>query len=251
MPSNVKTCEDFREALIEAAAAGSEPTRELCLHLDACASCGAAFAEERQLFSAIDTGLRAAANADVPPSLLPRVRAELNARPVPRFSWVTASAAMAAVAAIVLAIILVRGMGRGAAEPNPKAVSVARNDVLVETKPSSARSALSSSAQPVRQARTRSVKISSAAKREGLAVLVPASQKRAMQVLLASVRQRKFDGSILLAEKPGRDLEELQVSPLDVSPIEVKPLADVGTEPASQNEKTSVKALENFKRSVP
>src|SRR5277367_1821229 len=71
-------CENYREALTEAAAADAVPSGELRSHLDACASCRTAFTEEQQLFAAIDTGLRASANSDVPATFLPRVRANLE-----------------------------------------------------------------------------------------------------------------------------------------------------------------------------
>ena len=71
-------CENHREALTEAAATGSAPSRKVRSHLDICASCREAFTEEQQLFAAIDTGLRARASTDVPPTFLPRVRASLE-----------------------------------------------------------------------------------------------------------------------------------------------------------------------------
>ena len=79
-------CENYREALTEAAAADAVPSGELRSHLDACASCRVAFTEEQQLFAAIDTGVRASANAEVPASLLPRVRVQLNEQSVPERS---------------------------------------------------------------------------------------------------------------------------------------------------------------------
>ena len=102
-------CENYREALIEAAATGAAPSRELRLHMDACASCSAAFAEELQLFVAIDSGVRATANSEVPASLLPRVRARLNEHPATRRFWIPAWAAVAAVAALVFAASIASG----------------------------------------------------------------------------------------------------------------------------------------------
>jgi hypothetical protein len=60
-----------------------------------------------------------------------------------------------------------------------------------------------------------------------------------MEALLASIQAGKVDGEVLLAEKPEKSLEELQVSPLDFSLIEVKPLGAAGTELPSQNEETN------------
>ena len=80
-------CEHYKEALIEAAASGAEPHGDLRAHLDGCAGCRAAFEQEQALFASIDDGLRVTANADVPASLLPRVRAQLSGQSVARGSW--------------------------------------------------------------------------------------------------------------------------------------------------------------------
>jgi anti-sigma factor RsiW len=239
MPSKIKTCDDYREALIEAAASGAEPSRELRLHMNACSSCQAMFAQERQLFADIDTGLRSEANAEVPASLLPRVRLELSARSVRRFSWVPSVAAMAAVAAAVLAVVFIRGAWRGMAELNQQTISVARKDVAVPTHPSLSVRTPESNELPAGQIRTRRVKASPRAKSEEPTVLVPLEQKRAMEILLASLQRGKVAGEVLLAEEPEKPLEELKVAPLDLAPIEVKPLADVSEESAPQSEKTN------------
>ena len=77
-------CEPFQDALIEAAASGEEPRGELRAHLKDCAACQAVFDREQSLFARIDSGMRAVANAEVPPSLLPRVRARLDEVAAPR-----------------------------------------------------------------------------------------------------------------------------------------------------------------------
>jgi|HubBroStandDraft_6_1064221.scaffolds.fasta_scaffold02956_5 hypothetical protein len=238
MPSKMKTCEDYRTALRDAAAAAVQPSLELRSHLDACASCRSVFTQELQLFAAIDTGVRLTAYAEVPVSLLPRVRVHLNERSAPRFAWVSAGAAMAAVAAVVLVVVFVRSMGRGAVESNPPAVSVARNDAPIEKEHSSPGSSFKQNDPRDRPPQLRAAKSASTEQSEQVAVLVPAGQQRAMEVLLANVRQGKIDGEGLFVEHPETALQELQVAPLVVSPIEVKPLADVSAESASQNEKT-------------
>ncbi|MGB7284866.1 MAG: hypothetical protein WBE13_21570 [Candidatus Acidiferrum sp.] len=99
-------CENYREALIDAAAANSAPTRELRSHLDACASCRAAFAEEQQLFAAIDTSLLTVAHAEVPASFLPRVGAHIEeALASPRRRRPSLILAVAGAAAVVAVFI--------------------------------------------------------------------------------------------------------------------------------------------------
>jgi hypothetical protein len=240
MPSKMKTCEDYRAALTDAAAAAVEPSLELRSHLDACASCRAAFAEEAQLFAAIDLGVGTAANAEVPVSLLPRVRVQLNEQRVPHRAWVPAGAVMAAAVAIVAVLVFFHYFGHDAAGPNPQVNSVAHNVSPAEIQSIPPTPApYERSAPPAKNKAVRSVSTQPALRVEEVAVLIPAGQKRAMEALLASVQAGKVDGEVLLAEKPEKSLEELQISPLDFSPIEMKPLATAGTELPSQNEETN------------
>jgi anti-sigma factor RsiW len=67
-------CESYRQALSTAVAAGEPLPREVARHLAGCNACSAAFVAEKALFAAIDGSLYAAANADLPASLVPGVR---------------------------------------------------------------------------------------------------------------------------------------------------------------------------------
>jgi len=233
------SCENYREALTEAAATNAGLSGELHSHLDACPVCSAAFAEERQLFAAVDTGLRANANAEVPALLLPRVRAKLNELSVPRRWWIPAYAAAAAAAALVIGIVFVRGVGRGTAEQGPRMTAAARGVVPPETKTfPPAVPHVETSAPPTKGKLRRPLRIAPVAPVEEVAVLIPAGQKQAIDALLTSVQHGEVMAEVLRAEKPEIPLAELKVSPLAISPIEIKPLEDESAEPASPNEKT-------------
>jgi hypothetical protein len=231
-------CENYREALIEAAAVDSAPSRELHLHLDACASCREAFREERQLFAAMDGGLRVTANAEVPASLLPRVRAELNQRHVPRRSWLSAGAAMAAAVALIAVIVFVRGFGHGTVPTNASVNLLAHRVSPAEIQPDPpVVAAIEATSPPAKNKTVWSAKTAPIVQAEEAAVVVPASEKQAMDALLAGVRQGQVKADVLLAENSEKALEDLQISPLAISPIAMKPLADIGADsPASQNE---------------
>jgi hypothetical protein len=100
-------CDAYSKSLTEAAAAGRELTPALQQHLSVCESCCNAFAEEQSLFAAIDAGLHAAANAEVPATLIPRVHVALNSEAVPqsrefKFLWGFTGAAVTA--AVVLGL---------------------------------------------------------------------------------------------------------------------------------------------------
>jgi hypothetical protein len=231
-------CENYRGALIEAAATDAVPLRELRSHLDACQSCRTVFTEERELLAAIDAGVRTTANVEVPASLLPRVRAKLNELSVPRRSWIPASA-IAAAAALVIGIVFVRGAGRDKVEHNLQMGATAGNVVSPETKTFPAAAPIVETSAPAsRDKRQRNIRTAPAAPVEQVAVLVPAGQKKAMDAFLASVRHGKAMADVLVAEKPEIPLQELELSPLAISPIEIKPLVDVSAEPVPPNEKT-------------
>ena len=99
-------CEHDKHALIEVAASGATLQGELRPHLGECASCRSTFDEERSLFSAIDSGLHASANAEVPSSLLPRVRAQLDEVVAPRFRWLQPLVFGSASVALAFAVFL-------------------------------------------------------------------------------------------------------------------------------------------------
>lgn len=234
-------CENYREALIDAATAGSAPSRELRSHLDACASCRAAFTEEQQLFAAIDTGLRATSNAEVPASLLPRVRAQLSEQPFSHRSWIPAFAGAGIAAALVFAFVLARKSARVGLEPNPPTVSAVHDVSPVRNQPiTSAAAPLEIARTPRKHAGVGTVNTAPAVDAAGVEaeVLIPEGQKAALDVLIARLRKGEVQGDALLAENPEKPLETLEVSPLDITPIEIKPLPDLGMKSTAPDEKT-------------
>jgi hypothetical protein len=240
MPSKIKTCADYREGLMDAAASVTELPLELRSHLDACASCAGAFAQERQLFAAMDSGLRVSANAEVPASLLPRVRAELNERVAPRRSWIPAAAAGLATAAVVVAIVFVQGVGeRKVVEPQVTVSAAAQTVQPTEIQPAGVKTTPLQNGGVDAAIHVRRSKAPTNSRTEEVAVLIPSGQKRAMDVLLVSLQQGSAAREGLLAVSLEKPLEELHVAPLDVSPIEVKPLEDIGVESGSKSEKTN------------
>jgi hypothetical protein len=112
-------CQHYKDALIESAASGAAPQRDLRAHLAGCVDCRAAFEEEHSLFASIDAGLRVTANADVPVSLLPRVRARLDEESAPRNSWVTNWFVLASAAVMVIAFFAARTLWRPSITEKP------------------------------------------------------------------------------------------------------------------------------------
>jgi hypothetical protein len=230
-------CTHYKNALIEAAASGSHPQGDLHAHLDACASCRAAFEQEQSLFASIDAGLHVAANAEVPSSLLPRVRAQLNGPSRSRRSWVPAWAVLAATAALVLAVVSVRGRRHDASGLNLQGSTVAHAVLPAETPP------VRVDAPPPASRGNRMNKhrlpsnIQTYPFIEQVPVLLPAGQKEVIDAWLDDLRRGKVNEGNLLARKSDLPLRDLQISSLDVPPIEMKPLADVSGESPSESGK--------------
>ena len=105
-------CQHFKDALIEAAASGFQPQGDLRAHVNACDSCCAAFEQEQSLFSSIDAGLQVTANAEMPPSLLPRVRARLQQESALSRSWLTNWLVLASATGVLVTLFAVHAVWR-------------------------------------------------------------------------------------------------------------------------------------------
>ena len=105
-------CQHYKDALIEAAASGFQPQGDLRAHVNACDSCCAAFEQEQSLFSSIDAGLQVTANAEMPPSLLPRVRARLQQESALSRSWLTNWLVLASAAGVLVTLFAVHAVWR-------------------------------------------------------------------------------------------------------------------------------------------
>ena len=225
-------CEHYKDALIEAAATGTEPQGKLRAHVAECASCRKAFAQEQSLFAAIDDGLYTAANTEVPPSLLPRIRAGLDEVTFahPRWSSSWFALAGAAVVAVVLFFAVTIRQNNLRIPPNQ---SAANQHAVSPTVPS-AESPLSarpsekvdSSMPPRALAARNSVgpeeTVNSKSTPE---ILVPRDQ----EILLASYAQQWSFGKH--APLVARDADEtsvvlLEVVPIQIAELDVKPLAE-------------------------
>ncbi len=243
MPSEINSCEKYRMALTDVAAVAAEPSLELRSHLDACASCRAAFTEEMELFAAIDINLSITANAEVPASLLPRVRAGLVERPASRRFWVSASAGIAVAAVLVVAIVLAHKLGSSGTEPNPQAISAAHNTPSVVDQPATSAVSPPQIARMSRKhSRVGAVKTEPNGDVAGVEVeviLIPAGQKQAVDTLLARIQHGEVEPDLLRAEESGKPLQDLEVSPLAIPGVELKLLPDMSEESGSQNKGTS------------
>jgi len=104
-------CEHYEQDLIEAAAAGGALPSEARKHVEGCARCSAALAEEQTLFAAIDAGLRHNSDTEPSPSFLAQVRLAAETEPVSggKHRFALGWALLAAAALVVLGISLTQG----------------------------------------------------------------------------------------------------------------------------------------------
>ena len=225
-------CERYKHALMEAAASGAVAQGELRAHLDACTSCRQAFAQEQSLFAAIDSSLRADVNTEVPHSLLPRLRAELDRMPAPLSRWSPDWFALAG-ASLVAAMLLVAVVTRQRNITTPPIPSAANRRAPPETAPAmqsppaSVPSPQSETVRqlPVRAASGPALPQRSPATRATSEVLVPRDQ----ELLLASYAQ-EWSSRKRAPLVPGGAGETavalLEVPPIRITELDVKPLAE-------------------------
>jgi hypothetical protein len=224
--------EHYKDALVEAAASGVEPESKLLVHLDACDSCRAAFAEEQALFASIDAGIRVKANADVPVSLLPRVRAMLDEAGAPRNSWITSGFVLATAAVVVVAFFAARALRHTNAGREPVA-SVEKTNVPQVAPPSQRQTPVVVSPEDRKAVSPRqfnSVKNSAAVEvavrgTSGPEVLVPRDQ----EILLAAYAEQwnlHKRAPLVAKDSDATILAQLQIVPIQIDELGVKLLAE-------------------------
>ena len=230
-------CEEYREALSEAAAGGErELPREVQTHVESCHACRAAFQEEQQLLAAIDCGVQRIANVDVPVSLLPRVREVLD-REVSRRKSIFAYFAFAG-AAVCAALVFVSVHAWRRTNIEPRSIASTSPATPME-KPSEETIAHDVSSQVGPGLRHSSNhRVTPTATQPRFAVLLQVGQKQAVDKLLGELRSGAIKPNDVIVEKAEAPPLDLQVSPLSISPIEVKPLAAIVEDAAPSGDKT-------------
>jgi hypothetical protein len=226
-------CEHYQNALVEAAATGAEPLGELRAHLAACAVCRAAFAQEQSLFYSIDTSLHVTANAEVPASLLPRVRTRLVEAAAPQRMWTPSWLALAGAAAMVVTFVAARAVWHTNIEQTPVRTATNASTPAPVVPPPQIQylNALPSvSKNSVSQPRTAGT--INLAPREALAsrntmpeVLVPRDQEVLLVSYAEQWSQRKH-APLVAANFDTTILSPLQVAPIQIDELGVKLLAD-------------------------
>ena len=227
------SCETYLDAL-KSAAAGAVMTSALRSHLAACAACRTTLAEEQSLLAYIDSGLRIVANSpdvEVPPSLIPSVRARLQER-VPQGRWIV-RALIPAAAALLLALLVVPGLRRPGGKPSDSGPTAS----VTSSTPAAQFPRLHGPAPVVPAPATKSG-VALASRRSSLParprpgsnaeaapeVLVPPDQEVLLARYVEQLRNHKHVR--LTAELRDAPLEPLELIPIQIDPLDVKSMAD-------------------------
>ena len=222
-------CEHYKDTLIDSTANGAAPSGELREHLAECASCRAAFAGEQSLFAAIDTGLHAVANVEVPASLLPRVRARLYEVATPRLAWVPPFAFASTAVALALVVSLMARPHRTPREDLAKrgpvalptsvapATNINHEDASSETTP-----VASIPAHQPHASRNSTDRRSAASGNPD--VLVPPDEREGLARFVASLNEHGDLAFVLLARVPDKKDSSITVDRLQIDALEIKPL---------------------------
>lgn len=213
-------CEECRSAITDALASGSMSSR-LQAHLQSCEACGVAFAGEKALFTAMEVALGDTANADVPVSLVPTVRAAIagEAAPSPRLRVVWSLAPTLVAVSLILIVFSPRIL-RHSHSSNVSVVEVTpdrRDRVSMKADSTAAVPRLSAS---VRQRHATQRAIPRVAR--GPRVIVPADSEAAVLRYAAFLRRRADLAKSLAAAQAQTPA---QIKPLEIAEIRSEPLS--------------------------
>ncbi len=214
------SCEKYQDALIDAAASGTQPSGDLRAHLSVCAGCRDQVEQQRSLFAAVESTVRQTMNAPLPPALLQRFEARLaqqaSAVPrEPRLRWMYAFAAVAAAVSIILFVSHLR-----LSKPNPQIaqrVPAVQGTNPVLNPPERAPSIVQHKQEMYApQTKQHSPKVSANAPKQP-EVLVPPDERIAFEHFLSDVHDRE-DLAALSKRVPQQP--ELRVEPLEMPDIQ-------------------------------
>jgi hypothetical protein len=223
-------CEQYQKALIDLACAATEPRRDLRAHLDACPSCRASLERERLLLASIDSGAHNMANAKLPPSLLPVMRARLAqgasaAKPAGTAGWTYAAAATAA---LFVAALLVNSLGprhQQVAAPEI-AVPQSTNETRVIKEPSAQSPAAVPPASVVHIPKPQ-VEPLLARRRSASAepeVIVPPDEREALARFLSDSQTRWHGAESLVAQVTESKQSPFPLPLMQIARLEIPPL---------------------------
>ena len=222
-------CEYHKDALIDAAASGVAPRERLRAHLAECFSCREAFIKEQALFAAIDSGLQAAANSEVPFSLFSSVRVALEQEASRKSGWFPDALILATAAGMVLAVFAAHTMRR--TKDGRERTNIAVKTIVPRTNPALSQESMESPDTSANSSMRSLIARSSPASRRGesLGVLPQVLVPRDQDALLASYAKQWYGqkhAPLTAGQVATATPEPLEVSPIQIPQLDVKPLAE-------------------------
>ena len=231
-------CDEYKDALIEAAATGSALPSAVSEHVNLCAQCHRVFAVQQSLFTLVDAGLRSRANVTLPANFDQRVRAALQiAAPHDRkrYSPVVAFGTLAVAAALLMAIVLAKNVthGRkgtaGNSEMESKLVASPQSPVQSgngkSLGPSSPRRVYNrGNALSARQGSN-----ASARRQDEPEVLVPQGQEELLSKYMEGIAARKARVTFSADLQHAPNMKPVEVPSVEISELVVKPLPDLSS----------------------
>ena len=100
-------CDEYKDALNEAAASGAALPNYMREHVNSCVHCQRMFAARQVVFAAVDMRLHAISNVELPSSFLPDLKAKLATETHPSRTPIHSWAFACAAATLVLAVALI------------------------------------------------------------------------------------------------------------------------------------------------
>jgi len=225
------SCQQIQREILDRLAAGevSLPGR-LTAHQEACAECASYYRAQAQVFQSIDDGLSAVANAPMPPSLLPGVRARLDEPQAPRVfpfhRWTLAAFAAIALAAVAFTFLWHRPTRLSNTVPEVAHVTAPRTVEPKLDAPVIGETAKQVEAMRHPRERFSESKLPVVEPQEEPApeVIVLAEEREAFARFIAQVPRNPETALALTRPLPKVDGSAVEIALLMIKPVEVKPL---------------------------
>ena len=212
-------CESYRQALNEAAMSDERVPAEVQAHLASCLPCRESLSQQKSVFARIDAEVQTRVNAQLPVSLLPRVRREIAASPAAR-TWrlpVLAYAASGlAIGAILVSFAVRTRVPSATQEPSHRAVS---SPAFTEPSASKEESRQVLVASSKKNRRPQQVVLNAEPE-----VLVSAEERIGLQRYAASLRSMPADRAANVKPEPRPEIEHLEIASIDLKGLSIDPL---------------------------
>lgn len=216
-------CKECQKQILQSLAANECVVPEAAAHRTACAACAALYREQQELFRRVDTGLQSLVNQPVPPSLLPRVRGQLEVIPVSPWAWwpVWSLTVVAAVAILGFTVAHVPGRPHSVANFRQIASIASQRKVPPQSIRGHARTLAHRKALvlpgPNHKSATREVPRTPAPD-----VIVSIEERRAFASFVAQVSENSALAAGLTQPVPKSDADKGEIASLQIDPMEVK-----------------------------